>query len=125
MTARKAKASRSRRPSPLAVTGAFRSFVLDQLEDLGNVVPRAMFGGVGLYHRDVFFGIIAGDVLYLKVDDTNRPDYVKAGMGPFKPYPHRPSTMQYYAVPVDVLESPGDLIAWARKAIAAARHAAR
>ena len=33
--------------------------------------------------------------------------------------------MQYYAVPVDVLESPADLIAWARKAIAAARHAAR
>jgi hypothetical protein len=57
MTPRKATASRSRRPSPLAVTGAFRSFVLDQLEDLGNVVPRAMFGGVGLYHRDVFFGI--------------------------------------------------------------------
>jgi len=121
----KAQSSGGTRKNPLAVTGAFRSFVLDQFADLGDVAPRSMFGGVGLYHRDVFFGIIAGDVLYLKVDDTNRPDYVKAGMGPFKPYPHRPSTMQYYAVPVDVLESPGDLIAWARKAIAAARHAAR
>lgn len=120
----KAPSSRGTRKNPLAVTGAFKSFVLDQFGDLGDVAPRSMFGGVGLYHRDVFFGIIAGDVLYLKVDDTNRPDYVKAGMGPFKPYPHRPSTMQYYAVPVDVLESPGDLIAWARKAIAAARHAA-
>ena len=121
----KAQSSGGTRKNPLAVTGAFRSFVLDQFADLGDVAPRSMFGGVGLYHRDVFFGIIAGDVLYLKVDDTNRPDYVKAGMGPFKPYPHRPSTMQYYAVPIDVLESPGDLIAWARKAIAAARHAAR
>jgi DNA transformation protein len=125
MTARKAKASRSGRPSPLTVTDAFRSYVLDQLGDLGNVAPRSMFGGVGLYHRGVFFGIIAGDVLYLKVDDTNRPEYVKAGMKPFKPYPHRPSTMQYYAVPIDVLESQIELTAWARKSIAAAAHAAR
>jgi DNA transformation protein and related proteins len=125
MSMRQTKARRGTGKNPLAVTGAFRSFVLDQFVELGDVAPRSMFGGVGLYHRDVFFGIIAGDVLYLKVDDTNRPDYVKAGMGPFKPYPHRPSTMQYYAVPVDVLESPADLIAWARKAIAAARHAAR
>ena len=125
MRARKAKASRSRRPSPLAVTDTFRSFVLDQLEELGDVVPRAMFGGVGLYHRDVFFGIIAGDVLYLKVDDTNRSEYVKARMKPFKPYPHRPSTMQYYAVPIDILESPLELIAWARKSIAVAEHAPR
>ena len=123
MTARKAKASRSRRPSPLAVTNAFKSFVLDQLGDLGDVAPRSMFGGVGLYHRGVFFGIIAGDVLYLKVDDTNRPEYVKAGMKPFKPYPHRPSTMQYYAVPVDVLESQIELTAWARRSIAVAEHA--
>ena len=38
-----------------------------------------MFGGVGLYHADLFFGIIARDVLYLKVDDVNRPDYEAAG----------------------------------------------
>jgi DNA transformation protein and related proteins len=125
MDARKAKASRSRRPGPLAVTNAFRSFVLDQLGDLGDVAPRSMFGGVGLYRRGVFFGIIAGDVLYLKVDDTNRPEYVKAGMKPFKPYPHRPSTMQYYAVPIDVLESQIELTAWARKSIAVAEHAPR
>jgi DNA transformation protein len=120
---RRTKRSRGSRRSPLAVTDAFRSFVLDQFEDLGEVMPRSMFGGVGLYHRGIFFGIIAGDVLYLKVDDTNRPEYVKAGMGPFKPYPHRPSTMQYYAVPIDVLESPIELIAWARKAIAVASRA--
>lgn len=122
---RKTKLPRGRPRNPLAVTIAFRSFVLDQLEGLGDVVPRSMFGGVGLYQRGVFFGIIAGDVLYLKVDETNRSDYVKAGMGPFKPYPHRPSTMQYYAVPLDVLESPIELMAWARKAITVAEHSAR
>jgi TfoX/Sxy family transcriptional regulator of competence genes len=44
---------------------------------------------------------------------------VRAGMKPFKPYRDRPGTMQYYAVPLEVLESPLDLAAWARKAIAA------
>jgi DNA transformation protein len=107
----------------LRVTDGFRSFVLDQLEELGDVTARAMFGGVGLYHHGRFFGIIARDTLYLKADDGNRPDYERAGMKPFKPYRDRPGTMQYYAVPVGVLESPLDLGHWARKAIAAAERA--
>lgn len=113
--------ARPRRPNPLRVSEGFRQFVLDQLEPLGAVFPRSMFGGVGLYYDGVFFGIIAGDVLYLKVDDRNRRDYEAAGMPPFKPYAHRPATMQYHAVPVGVLESPSELEAWVRKAIAVAR----
>ena len=104
----------------LSVSDAFKSFVLDQLEELGDVVPQSMFGGIGLYRRGIFFGIIARDVLYLKVNDAKRPDYVAAGMQPFKPYPHRPTTMQYYAVPADVLESPIELAKWTRKSIRAA-----
>ena len=102
---------------------AFRSFVLDQLDELGDVMPRSMFGGVGLYCRGVFFGIIARDVLYLKTDDRNRSDYERARSKPFTPYPDRSGSMRYYAVPVDVLESRTDLAAWARKAVAAAEKA--
>ena len=83
-----------------------------------------MFGGVGLYCDGVFFGILARDVLYLKVDDRNRGDYERAGMKPFKPYPHRAGTMRYYAVPVGVLEARLELVEWARKAVAAAARAA-
>jgi DNA transformation protein len=107
----------------LKVTPAFRTFVLDQLEELGDVTSRSMFGGVGLYCRGLFFGIIARDTLYLKVDGENRPDYEAAGMKSFKPYADRPATMQYCAVPLDVLESPLDLTRWARKAVAAAARA--
>jgi DNA transformation protein len=105
----------------LKVTDGFKSFVLDQLEELGDVVPKAMFGAVGLYHRDLFFGILARDTLYLKVDDRNLADYQRAGMKPFNPYPGRSGKMRYYAVPLDVLESPIELAVWARKAIAVAR----
>jgi DNA transformation protein and related proteins len=111
----------SGRLTPLKSSDAFTTFVLDQLEGLGAVVPRAMFGGVGLYCDGVFFGIIAADVLYLKTDEANRTDYQRAGMHPFKPYPDRPTTMQYYAVPVGVLEAGPELVAWARKAVAASR----
>ena len=108
---------------PLRVSDGFRAFVLDQFSELGEVTPRPMFGGVGLYHEGQFFAIIAGDVLYLKVDDTTRPDYVKAGMKPFRPYPQRPVTMQYFAVPAAVLESPLELARWARRAIGVAGRA--
>lgn len=114
-----------RKPNPLAVTTPFRAFVLDQLEDVGDVTPRAMFGAVGLYQRGVFFGIIAGDALYLKVDETTRADYERAGMPPFRPYPHRSGTMQYYAVPLEVLECAADLARWARKAVKIAKRARR
>ena len=104
----------------LKVSEGFKSFVLDQLEEVGDVTPRSMFGGVGLYHRGVFFGIMARDTLYLKVDDQNRSDYDSAGMKPFRPYAHRSGTMEYYAVPVNVLESASELAAWARQSIAVA-----
>ena len=130
----------------LKVSDTFKRFVLDQLEEIGDVTSRAMFGGVGLYHAGVFFGILASDTLYLKVDDSNLPDYEAAGMAEFNPYPgdsprrrsgkaprprsaHAPprsghgGTMRYYAVPLDVLESAPALAVWARKAIAVARSA--
>ena len=83
-----------------------------------------MFGGVGLYRHGIFFGILAGDVLYLKVDDSTRTAYERAGMGPFNPYPERGGTMQYYGVPLEVLESPADLALWAKEAIAVAQRQA-
>ncbi len=111
-----------RRMRSLSVSDGFKAFVLDQLEELGDVTPRPMFGGVGLYYRDTFFGILAADTLYLKVDGTTRADYDSAGMQPFKPYPERQTgTSRYYSVPLAVLESAPDLAIWARKAIAVAR----
>jgi DNA transformation protein len=112
-----------RSPRSLAVSESYKQFVLDQLEELGDVTARAMFGGVGLYRRGVFFGIIARDALYLKVDDSTRREYARLGMKPFKPYPDRSGTMQYYEVPLAIVESSAELARWARKAIAVAERA--
>jgi DNA transformation protein and related proteins len=109
----------------MRVSEGFKALVLDNLTELGGVIPRSMFGGVGLYCDGVFFGIIAADVIYLKVDAANRGDFERAGMQPFNPYPDRAGTMQYYAVPLEVVESAPELVAWSRKAVAVAERAGR
>ena len=101
-------------------TGGFRDFVLEQLSGVPKLHDRAMFGGIGLYSDDVFFGLIAADVLYLKTDDSNRAAFEKLGAGPFRPYPDRPMTMPYYSVPARILEDPDELVIWARRSVAIA-----
>jgi len=105
----------------MRVSAKARDFVLDQLSGLRGLRAQPMFGGLGLYADEVFFGILAADVLYFKVDDTTRPAYEAAGSTPFKPYSDRPMTMAYYRVPVDVLEAAPTLVAWAKQAVTVAR----
>ena len=110
----------SRRLTPLRVSSGFREFAVGQLADVRDLYAKPMFGGIGLYSGEVFFGIVAGDVLFFKVDETTRADYERAGSQPFKPYAHRPVTMMYYSVPAAVVEDAAELEQWARRAIAVA-----
>jgi DNA transformation protein len=106
------------------VSDSFVVFVLEQLEAIGPIVTRRMFGGVGLYAGDLFFALVSGDVLYLKGDDNTRGRREKAGARPFRPFPDRPrgkGKMQYYSVPADILENDDALIGWAKQSIAIAR----
>lgn len=108
----------------MAVTSGYKTFVIEQLERIVPINARSMFGGVGLYAEDLFFALIADDRLYFKVDDTNRPDYEQAGMDAFRPYDDD-RAMQYYEVPIDVLEDTDQLQVWVTKAVAVARDARR
>ncbi len=105
----------------MPVSPSFQTFVVDQLS---RVVPqvrgRRMFGGVGIYSGEAFFALIADDVLYFKVDDSNRPDFEARQMGPFQPYGPEGEVMQYYQVPEELLEDVETLRPWAEKALAVA-----
>jgi DNA transformation protein len=102
----------------------FLAYVLDQLAGLEDVTSRRMFGGAGLYCDEFFFGLIADDVLYLRVDDSNRADYSTRGMAQFRPYADRPQvSMSYYETPADVLENAGELVTWARRSVEVAMRA--
>ncbi len=103
------------------VSSSFRTFVIDQLSRvIPRVRARSMFGGVGIYASDRFFALIADDTLYLKVDESNRPDFEARSMGPFRPYAEHGEVIQYYEVPADLLDDPEALRPWAEKAIAVA-----
>jgi DNA transformation protein len=104
----------------MAVTPGFADFVSEQLAGCGPIYTKRMFGGVGIYCDDVFFAIIDDDVLYLKTDASNRADFARAGAAPFRPSGEAGATLQYYSVPVSILEDADRLTAWARKAVAVA-----
>lgn len=108
----------------MAVTPGYRSFVVEQLERIAPITAKSMFGGVGLYAREHFFALIDDDRLYFKVDDTNQPDFERAGMEPFRPYGDE-RTMPYYEVPLEVLEDPDRLRPWVEKAVEVAERAKR
>ena len=107
----------------MSVSANYLSYVLDQLSALGAVHSRRMFGGIGLYSGELFFGLIDDDVVYFKVDDSNRADYTSRGCEAFKPFEGAVS-MNYYRVPEEVLEEVDDVRAWARKALSVAAAAA-
>ncbi|MCJ7451843.1 MAG: TfoX/Sxy family protein [Steroidobacteraceae bacterium] len=110
----------------MAVSETYLGFVIDQLEGIGRVRSKRMFGGVGLYANELFFGLLANNGLFFKVDDTNRADFEARGMGPFRPFRDKPELeMGYYEVPADVIDEAEELIAWARKAMRVAAAAPR
>lgn len=95
----------------------FITFVLDQLADVRGVRSKAMFGGHGLYCKDVFFGIISKGRLYFKVSPSTRPMYDAQGMQPFRPNSTQTLT-SFYEVPLEILEHVEELATWAEQAIA-------
>jgi len=107
----------------MAVSDRFIAFVVDQLTEFGPVISKRMFGGAGLYSGDLFFAVLDDGRLYFKVDDSNRGDFEAVGMGPFRPMGEGGEVMQYYEVPVEVLEDATDLARWARKAVTVAASA--
>jgi DNA transformation protein len=108
----------------MAVSESYKAYVLEQLQIIGPVIAKAMFGGIGLYRAGTFFGLMDDDALYFKVDDSTRGHFEDAGCQPFRPYGEGSYSMQYYEVPADVLEDRPVLREWAEKAVAAARKGA-
>ena len=100
-------------------TSTFVTEVVSLLAELGDVRAKAMFGGYGLYCGSTFFGLVAHDRLYFKVDDDSRGEFAERGTGPFSPSLGK-VMKSYYEVPRGVFESDEELIRWARRAVVVA-----
>jgi DNA transformation protein and related proteins len=103
----------------------FVEHCLELLGPLGGTRSKRMFGGWGLYVDGLFIALIAIDKLFLKVDDTSRPQFERAGCLPFVYEGQgRTVTMSYYTAPEEALDSPALMQPWARLAMQAALQAA-
>jgi DNA transformation protein len=110
----------------VAVSAGYQAFILDLLRPLAPSARR-MFGGVGLFHGGVMFGLLVRDTFHLRVDEVTRVRYEDAGSGPFtySRMGRKVALSSYYAVPEDLMDRPEELLDWAREAAVAAGRARR
>jgi DNA transformation protein and related proteins len=111
----------------MPVSTEFRDFLLEQLEPLGLVSARRMFGGAGLFYGEIMFALLANDVLYFKVDEASQKDFEAAGTEPFsyKRGDKQQALKTLWRVPDEVMDDVDILVAWARTAVDAALNASR
>lgn len=96
-------------------------FVCEVLEPFGDVRARRMFGGHGLYHRDLMFALVADEALYLKADDESAHWFHARGLEAFEYMKQGKATrMSYYAAPEDLFDNPEAAVLWASRAYEAA-----
>jgi DNA transformation protein len=108
----------------MAVSTQYSAFILELLGAVRPVVARRMFGGVGYYADGLFFALLFEDALYFRVDAQSEPQYIAAGMTPFRPMGARARPMRYYTVPARLFDDEEALREWMAAALAVARAAA-
>jgi DNA transformation protein len=84
-----------------------------------------MFGGHGIYCRDLMIGLVDDDELFLKTDGETRERFVAAGCRQWV-YTGGGRTMEtsYFRPPDEAHDSPEDMLPWGELALVAARRAA-
>jgi DNA transformation protein len=110
----------------MAGKSEFAEYLLELLKPFGEVKVKAMFGGFGIYRRDLMFALVADDTLYLKVDEKSRTEFESRGLSPFVyKMKGKEFSMSYYQAPAEALEDPEEMAQWAKKAYDAAKRAAQ
>jgi DNA transformation protein len=99
----------------------FVEFLLAQMQALGPLSAKAMFGGYGAYIDDLMFALVADDVLYFKTNADNLPEYEQRSLPAFSYQRNGKSfNMPYHEAPAEVLNDTEIMQHWASMAIAAA-----
>jgi DNA transformation protein len=107
----------------MAVSPEYKEFLKELFEPIGPVKTKSMFGVDGVFvtlsDGDLMFGLVASEILYLKVDDTNRTDFEEEDKGPFvfETKNGKQDVASYYELPEALYDEPDTFTDWARKAL--------
>lgn len=103
----------------------FAAYTVDNLQGLGPVYSKGMFGGFGVFLDGLMFGLIADNDLYLKVDKENKAEFEELGLQPFTYEKQgKPMNLSYYQAPEECMENSELLVIWGNSGFGAALRAA-
>lgn len=96
-------------------------YLLELLQPLESVDAARMFGAWGIRAGGIMIGLVAGETVYLKVDERTRPTFEAVGSVPFVfAMKDRSVTTSYWSVPDEAMDSSTAMSPWARLALDAA-----
>jgi DNA transformation protein len=102
------------------------AYLAEVFELLGPIRTRRMFGGYGVYHQGLMFGLVMDDTLYLKTDAESRPLFDAAGLAPFVYHKRgKPLPLSYCRAPDGIFDDRELALLWGQRAYGAALRAAR
>lgn len=90
----------------------------------GPIRVKRMFGGYGVYHDDLMFGLVADDVLYFKADNETSIAFSERGLPPFE-YDRggKKTRTSYFQAPDEIFDDAVQAQEWAKRAFEAALRA--
>lgn len=106
----------------MASSREYLTFVLDQLEPLGRLDSKRMFGCTGIYLNGLMFALIdSDDGVYVKSDAASVDLFDAAECRPFTYRSRgREVALSYWSVPDSALDDRDELLLWARRGVEAA-----
>ena len=103
--------------------------IREMFSEFGPVTVRRMFGGAGISADGINFAIAFDGVIYLKIDETTKPDFEREGSAPFVYTRYKDTkraaraSLHYWRLPERLYDDPEELAAWASRALAVAQRA--
>ena len=117
----------------MASSKDFADYCCELLSCVGEPVAKRMFGGWAIYIEGLSVAWIVdlspkgtgnNERLYLKASDQTREQYEAAGCVRFAyQAKDKENSLNYYSAPDSAMESPGEMLPWARLALSCALEA--
>ncbi|MBC8412891.1 MAG: TfoX/Sxy family protein [Nitrospira sp.] len=95
-------------------TSEFIEFLEEVFEKFGIIDIKKMFGGYGVYHEGLMFGLVERNTLYLKADIKTKELFESMELSQFS-YRRKDKTikMSFYRAPEEIFDDKNLAVKWA------------